>query len=66
MEEHRFSCPTQVREFTRYRAHVAFALDRAPAPPVAGDEGSGPAGAAEPEGAGAASPGGAPATSRSG
>jgi hypothetical protein len=27
MEEHRFTCPTHVREFTRYRAHVDFSAD---------------------------------------
>ena len=27
MEEHRFTCPTHVREFTRYRAHVDFSTD---------------------------------------
>ena len=35
MEEHRFTCPTHVREFTRYRAHVDFSADEtAAAPPV--------------------------------
>ena len=29
MEEHRYMTPTQVREFTRYRAHVDFTQDRA-------------------------------------
>ena len=28
MEEHRYACPTHVREFTRYRAHVDFSQDR--------------------------------------
>ncbi|HEV8152793.1 MAG TPA: hypothetical protein VGP78_07675 [Solirubrobacteraceae bacterium] len=28
MEEHRYTCPTHVREFTRYRAHVDLAQDR--------------------------------------
>ena len=27
MEEHRYTCPTHVREFTRYRAHVDLAQD---------------------------------------
>jgi hypothetical protein len=45
MEEHRYSCPSQVREFTRYRAHVDFSQDRpAPASPVLQD-GSDPASA---------------------
>ena len=33
MEEHRFACPTHVREFTRYRAHVDFSADETAAVP---------------------------------
>jgi hypothetical protein len=58
MEEHRYTTPTQVREFTRYRAHVDFTQDRAPAAPsgpadlaeaqpAAGDEDAHGAGAAD-------------------
>ena len=36
MEEHRFACPTHVREFTRYRAHVDFSGDDATAACPAG------------------------------
>jgi hypothetical protein len=30
MDEHRYTCPAHVREFTRYRAHVDFSQDRPP------------------------------------
>jgi hypothetical protein len=38
MEEHRFTCPTQVREFTRYRAHVDFSADETAAAPRVEDQ----------------------------
>jgi len=34
MEEHRFTCPTHVREFTRFRGHFNPTLEAAD-PPVA-------------------------------
>jgi hypothetical protein len=34
MEEHRYTTPTHVREFTRYRAHVDFSQDRMPPAPA--------------------------------
>jgi hypothetical protein len=44
MEEHRFTCPTHVREFTRYRAHVDFSADEtAAAPPVEDEPAQSPA-----------------------
>jgi hypothetical protein len=38
MEEHRFTCPTHVREFTRYRAHVDFSQDRPTDAPVSRED----------------------------
>ena len=44
MEEHRYTCPTHVREFTRYRAHVDFTQDRpTEAPRTEEDPDPGPA-----------------------
>ena len=43
MEEHRYSCPSQVREFTRYRAHVDFSQDRPAPASVALEDGVDPA-----------------------
>jgi hypothetical protein len=38
MEEHRYACPTHVREFTRYRGHFNPALERAVSAPAADDD----------------------------
>jgi hypothetical protein len=37
MEEHRFACPTHVREFTRFRGHRNPSLD-SPEEPAAGEQ----------------------------
>jgi hypothetical protein len=61
MEEHRFACPTHVREFTRFRGHFNPSLDlrsdapadvddaRGTSPPSGEDEARFPALAASPD-----------------
>ena len=38
MKEHRYACPTHVREFTRYRGHFNPAPEHAPSAPTADDD----------------------------